>query len=175
MVFVSRVLRFFEQRVNHFKFWNDVDPVNIGTCGDNVIIKHKKSFFLGKGSTFNDNCYFNAKGGICIGDNTLLGNNILIMSANHLLRPFADVQNANNKASWVRKEGKKRLFCESVIIGDDVWVGAGCIILAGAKIPDKVVLGAGCIVTKSNSLRLKEGDVVVPDVKLRVLKSRCDL
>lgn len=35
-----------------------------------------------------------------------------------------------------------------VVIGDNVWIGGGAIILPGITIGDNVVIGAGSIVTK---------------------------
>ena len=37
---------------------------------------------------------------------------------------------------------------EGVVIGDDVWIGANCVILDGVIIGDGVIVGAGSIVTK---------------------------
>lgn len=44
-----------------------------------------------------------------------------------------------------------------VIIGDDVFVGAGSIILPGVRIGDRVVIGAGSVVTKD----IPDGSVAV--------------
>ena len=35
-----------------------------------------------------------------------------------------------------------------IVIGDNVWIGANCVILPGVKIGSNVVIGAGSIVTK---------------------------
>ena len=131
---------------------------------------------MGKGSTYNDYAWINARYGVEIGENTLIGPYVLIHSANHIIKPFNVEQNANDKNSWLAKEGKKcRMTGSKVVIGNDVWIGANVTILAGARIPDKCVIGAGSIITAKNSRRLKPGDVVVPDVGLRVVKNRKDL
>ena len=36
-----------------------------------------------------------------------------------------------------------------IVIGDDVWIGAGCIITAGVEIGDGAVIGAGSVVRRS--------------------------
>ena len=49
----------------------------------------------------------------------------------------------------------KKAYVQSIEIGNNVWIGAGVIILPGAIIEDDVVIGAGSIVTgllKSNQL-----------------------
>ena len=38
---------------------------------------------------------------------------------------------------------------EDIIIGDDVWIGAGSIILNGIKIGNGAIVGAGSVVTKN--------------------------
>lgn len=148
---------------------------NKGNLGHGVVVKHKAKFKIGKGSTYNDNCWFNAKYGISIGENTLLGPNVTIITTNHVIKPFSVEQNANDKNSWCKGKREKRIIGESVKIGHDVWIGANVTILAGSNIPNKCVIGSGCVITKSNSKQLKPGDVVVPDVNLRVLKNRREI
>ena len=50
-------------------------------------------------------------------------------------------------------DGLKKHDCKTqtapVIIGNNVWIGGGAIILPGVTIGDNVVIGAGSIVTKS--------------------------
>lgn len=43
----------------------------------------------------------------------------------------------------------KENFSQPISIGNNVWVGAGVIILAGITIGDNAVIGAGSIVTKN--------------------------
>ncbi|MEE0522134.1 MAG: DapH/DapD/GlmU-related protein [Bacteroidaceae bacterium] len=50
-------------------------------------------------------------------------------------------------ASTKRELGQTRLGCVS--IGDDVFIGAGSIILPGIRIGNKVVIGAGSVVSRS--------------------------
>ncbi|MBQ3301685.1 MAG: maltose O-acetyltransferase, partial [Eggerthellaceae bacterium] len=52
-----------------------------------------------------------------------------------------------------------------VRIGNDVWVGAGAIILAGVTIGDKAVIGAGSVVTRDVPER-----VVVAGSPARVIR-----
>lgn len=41
------------------------------------------------------------------------------------------------------------LKCEPMNIGNNVWIGGGCIILPGVTIGDNTTIGAGSVVTKS--------------------------
>jgi acetyltransferase-like isoleucine patch superfamily enzyme len=146
----------------------------MGSMGRDIIINYKENLALGDGSTFNDRCWINARFGITIGRNCLFGPNVLIHSANHVIKHIDIEQNANDKDSWCAGDRNKRIIGLPVTIGDDVWVGAGCIILAGSRIPDKCVIGAGTIITASNSALLREGDIVVNNVGLKVIGNRGD-
>lgn len=43
----------------------------------------------------------------------------------------------------------KNRKCSPVVIGDDVFIGAKCIILKGVTIGDGAIIGAGSVVTKN--------------------------
>lgn len=158
----------FEKKIENIKSYNK------GNMGNDIIINYKENLILGRGSTFNDRCWLNARFGITIGENSLFGPNVLIHSTNHVIKHFEIEQNANDERSWCNKNRNERVVGEEVKIGNDVWVGANCIILAGAIIPDKCIIGAGTTITKSNSSILKEGDIVVNNVNLKILGNRKD-
>lgn len=42
-----------------------------------------------------------------------------------------------------------RTYARPVEIGDNVWIGGGCILLAGVTIGENSVIGAGSVVTRS--------------------------
>ena len=150
-------------------------PYNKGNFGENCMILYKEKFKIGKGSTYNSYCWFNARFGINIGENTLIGPHVLMHSGNHVIAPYDIEQNANGPGSWCENNPDKRIYGDKIIIGDDVWIGANVTILSGSIIPDKCVIGAGTIITKSNSKKLKKGDVAVNDVDLKILKNRQDI
>jgi putative colanic acid biosynthesis acetyltransferase WcaF len=75
-------------------------------------------------------------GGVEIGDRTLVGYNTQIFTANHVIPP-------NREQIFSSGHNQKK-----VIIGKDVWIGAGCIILPGITIGEGAVVAAGSIVTK---------------------------
>ncbi len=82
--------------------------------------------------------YINAHGGIKFGDNVEIGPNVVIVSVNH---------NIYDQREFTEKKG--------IQIGSNVWIGANTTILAGACIGDNVVIGAGCVIESkipSNSL-----------------------
>lgn len=70
------------------------------------------------------------------------------------------------------KEDGLFAFCKTqtapVIIGDNVWIGGGAIIMAGVVIGDNVVIGAGSVVTKdipSNTIAYGNPCLVVRENK----------
>lgn len=68
-----------------------------------------------------------------------------------------DYKNDMNK--FVKKE---------ITIGNNVWIGANCIILKGVTIGDNVVIAAGTIVKeniKSNSLIYENRTLKIKDIK----------
>ena len=76
-----------------------------------------------------------------IGDNVMIGPNVLISTVEHPLE----------------LEGRKKRLAKAtkVKIGSYVWIGGNVVILPGVTIGDNVVIGAGAVVTKdipSNSL-----------------------
>lgn len=46
-------------------------------------------------------------------------------------------------------DGKDGYITKPVKIGNNVWIGAGCIILKGVMIGDNAVIAAGAVVTKN--------------------------
>ena len=87
---------------------------------------------VGKNVFINSGCCFQDQGGIEIGDNVLIGQQVVIATLNHDLIP------------------KKRanMFPAPVKIGNDFWLGAKATILSGVTIGDGAVVAAGAVVTK---------------------------
>jgi acetyltransferase-like isoleucine patch superfamily enzyme len=87
----------------------------------------------------NFGCYIDGSGGVLIGERTIFGPNVVVVSSQHRVTdaPFRD-------------SGKT--FGE-VTIGQDVWVGANAVVLAGVTIGDGAVVGAGAVVTKDVAAR----------------------
>ncbi len=72
-------------------------------------------------------------GGLTIGDRVLVAAGTIIVPANHVTDAGPKI-----RGSGLRTKG--------IIIGDDVWLGAGVRILDGVSIADGVVVAAGCVV-----------------------------
>jgi maltose O-acetyltransferase len=105
----------------------DINPLSEVVFGDNVSISKNTSI-----TTSN-----NGKSKIVIGNNVLIAHNVLIIGGNHNISRI-DIP-INQQGSG--KEG-------NIIINDDVWIGAGSIILTGVTIGTGSVIAAGSVVTK---------------------------
>ncbi len=87
---------------------------------------------VGKNVFINSGCCFQDQGGIEIGDNVLIGQQVVIATLNHDLIP----------------EKRANMLPAPVKIGNGVWVGAHATILAGVTIGDGAVIAAGAVVTR---------------------------
>ena len=91
-----------------------------------------KNIHLGKNIVINSGCNFQDQGGIYIGDDTIIESNVVMKTLNHDLNP------KNRRDMWPKP----------IHIGQNVWIGAGAIILPGVTIGDNSVIAAGSVVTK---------------------------
>ena len=92
---------------------------------------------------------------VYIGDSVMIGPNVTIATAGHPIDP--------------ELRRKVAQFNIPVRIGNNVWIGAGAVILPGITIGDDSVIGAGSIVTKD----IPAGVVAVGN-PCRVLRPICD-
>jgi maltose O-acetyltransferase len=82
---------------------------------------------------------------VTIGERCLFGPAVQLVTAKHPLRASdrrtssEDVREGS--AAW-------RTMSKPITIGDDVWLGAGVIVLAGVSIGDRSMVAAGSIVTR---------------------------
>jgi acetyltransferase-like isoleucine patch superfamily enzyme len=76
-------------------------------------------------------CYIQTIGRLYIGDNTLIGPHVSIITGNHNISDLS-----THKESFVR-------------IGKNCWIGSHSVILPGVELADNIIVGAGSVVTKS--------------------------
>ena len=91
-----------------------------------------KNIHLGENVFINSGCRFQDQGGIYIGNNVLIGHNVVLATLNHEENPS--------------KRGN--LIPAPIKIGDDVWIGSNVTVLAGVTIGDGAIVAAGAVVTK---------------------------
>ncbi|WP_165175025.1 DapH/DapD/GlmU-related protein [Desulfovibrio sp. ZJ369] len=89
-----------------------------------------KNIRLGRNVFINACCCFQDQGGITVGDNALIGHRVTLATINHGLRP--------------EERGVHHLA--PIVIGKNVWIGSGAILLPGVRIGDGAVVAAGAVV-----------------------------
>lgn len=94
-------------------------------CGKNIHVQ--KNVFINAG------CKFQDQGGIYIGENCLIGHNVVIATLNHGIQP-AD---------------RATLYPQKVVIENNVWIGANATILPGVTIGQNAIVAAGSVVSKN--------------------------
>ena len=92
-----------------------------------------KNIRLGKRVFLNSGCRFQDQGGIRIGDDSLIGHNVVIATLNHSLDPAR----------------RGDMTPAPVTIGRNVWIGANATLLPGVEIGNNAVIGAASVVTRS--------------------------
>ena len=108
-----------------------------------------KNLFFGKNVFVNSGCCFQDQGGIYIGDNCMIGHQVVFATLNHMLEPD-------------RRAGMRP---GAIRLGKNVWVGSHATILAGVTVGDNAVIAAGAVVSKD-----VPADTVVGGVPARVIK-----
>lgn len=86
--------------------------------------------------------------------NGRIGNGVLISSYVSIVgRLDHDMHAAGeyiSRAPWLFADNARvRTEEDRIIVGDDVWIGVGAILLSGVHIGDGAVIGAGAVVTKN--------------------------
>lgn len=129
-------------------------------CGENVFIDYDVSIKnfdklkLGDNVSIHKSCYIDAKGSISIGDNVSIAHNTSIISFEHTWDDAAVPIKYNN------------LKLLSIRICDDIWIGAGCRILAGVEIGTRSIVSAGAVVTRG----IYPGNVILGGIPAIVIK-----
>ncbi|MDE5548339.1 MAG: sugar O-acetyltransferase [Clostridia bacterium] len=105
---------------------------------------------VGKNVFVNSGCCFQDQGGIEIGDNVLIGQQVVLATLNHDLSP----------------QKRANMTPAPIKIGNGVWIGAHATILAGVTIGDGAGVAAGAVVTKD-----VPANTVVGGVPAKIIKT----
>jgi maltose O-acetyltransferase len=111
----------------------------LGSGGDTIWMQppffcdYGSNIHLGKRVFFNFNCIVLDVCEVRVGDHTLFGSGVQILTPLH-------PTNAELR--------RQQEFGKPISIGSDVWVGSGALILAGVTIGARSVIGAGSVVTR---------------------------
>jgi acetyltransferase-like isoleucine patch superfamily enzyme len=91
---------------------------------------------IGKNCVVGSFCLIMGQGGTRIGDDVIIAPRVSIYPMDH---------NYQDTGKLIREQG---ITCRGIEIGDNVWIGAGAIILDGVKIGRGSVIGAGAVVSR---------------------------
>ena len=86
---------------------------------------------LGERVFINSGCRFQDQGGITIGDDCLIGHDVVMATLNHDMDPAR----------------RADLHPAPIVVGNRVWIGAKATVLPGVTIGEDAVVGAGSVVT----------------------------
>jgi acetyltransferase-like isoleucine patch superfamily enzyme len=112
--------------------------------------EHGLNIRVGKNVFINQTCTLMDMGGIELGDETMLGPGVKLITGGHGLAP---------------SKRKAYLTIAPIQIGRNVWLGAGASVLQGVSVGDNSVIAAGAVVTKD-----VPANVLVAGVPARVLR-----
>lgn len=112
----------------------------LGKAGKNVVFlptfrcDYGTNIEVGDNFIANYNCVILDVGKVIIGNNSMFGPNVSIITAGHPIHP--DSRNSGYE------------YGIGVTIGDNVWLGSNVVVNPGVHIGNNVVVGSGSVVTK---------------------------
>ena len=114
-----------------------------------------KGVRIGRQTTFGNDCFFGAAGGIDIGEAVVVGQYVRFHSENH---------NFNDLHTLIKDQGVTH---KGIKIGNNCWIGSGVVFLDGAELGDGCVVAANAVVSKKFLANTVVGGVPAKVIKLR--------
>lgn len=140
-VYMEKLWEFNQLRPSEYEKKIKYMKETFAECGDGCYIELPfRANWGGKNLHFGNSVYANFNltvvddGDIYVGDRVMFGPNVTIATANHPIEPT------------LRRSAMQ--YNKPVRIGENVWIGAGSVIVPGVTIGKNSVIGAGSIVVK---------------------------
>ncbi len=93
---------------------------------------------IGKNVSIGSNCFISADpGGVVIGDYSLISPNVCIIGSDYRYDRL-DVPVC-----------QQEIVSKGIRIGEDVWIGAGCVVMDGVSIGDHCIIAPNSVVSRS--------------------------
>ena len=108
-----------------------------------------KNITIGKNVFINACCHFQDHGGIVLGDDCLIGHNVVFATLNHSLDP----------------EKRASMIPAPIVVGKKVWIGSNSTILQGVTIGVNSIVAAGSVVTKDDPANTIVGGDPAKEIK----------
>lgn len=149
---------------------------NIRVLGK-VIIRQNPRINLKNNITIYNNVIFWGPGSISVGDNSAIGDNVIIYSSesggvtignNSLVAANCYLIDSDHSYSKDKLVREQPLISKPIILEDDCWIGANSTVLRGVTIGEGAVIGANSLVNKDVSKFTVVGGVPAKELKKRV-------
>lgn len=138
----------------YYKFKKKLKHLGSGTkFWKGVIIHGPDEVSIGCNTGIGDYVVIWGAGGVEIGNDVLIAANSVIASQSH------DVNALVYRLSYIKKK---------IVIGNNVWLGAGVLVMPGVTIGNNSIIGAGSVVTRNipqNSIAVGAPAVVIKQIK----------
>lgn len=146
---ICKVLWFFISLLEKIYWYvkRNIQRQSFKKCGKNVFISRdcylNGQLYFGDDIYIGQGCRFQSTlKRIVIGNQVMFGPNVSVHSGNHRIDMIGRYMKD------IKLEEKKPADDKDIYIEDDVWVGAGAIILQGVNIGKGSVIGAGAVINK---------------------------
>jgi acetyltransferase-like isoleucine patch superfamily enzyme len=97
-------------------------------------VSHAYGIRAGRGLAVNSGAFLDGRGGLTLGANVLVGPNAVVLSTRHRF---------DDPGLPIVAQGVE---LAPTSIGDDVWIGANAVVLAGVRVASGTVVAAGAVV-----------------------------
>lgn len=100
---------------------------------ENVFVRVRRggTLVVGKNAAFGNNMILTCRNKIKIGNDVMFGPNVLVFDRDH---------------DFKSRDRRNQYILGSIEIGDNVWIGGGCMILKGARIGKNAVIAGNVVV-----------------------------